>query len=107
MSRLAQLQAFLQETPDDPFLHYAIALEYLKLSDYDQALLIFEQLTKSNPTYVGTYYHLGKLYEQLQLPNDALNIYQKGIDIAQQLSDRHSLQELRGAQEMLLDELDD
>lgn len=105
MSRLAQLETFLQQSPNDPFLHYAIALEYLKIAEYPKALQIFEQLIINNSTYVGTYYHLGKLYEQLQRPDDALITYQNGMSIAQQLDDRHSLQELRGAHQMLQDEL--
>jgi tetratricopeptide (TPR) repeat protein len=107
MSRLVQLQAFLAESPNDPFLHYATALEYLKLNDYAQALGIFETLMTEHPSYVGTYYHLGKLYEQLQRPDDALKTYQKGMEIAEQLNDRHSNQELRGAYQMLQDELSD
>ncbi len=87
-------------------MHYTSALEYLKIANYSQALQIFEQLTQSNPTYVGTYYHLGKLYEQLERPQEALSAYETGINIAQQLNDRHSLQELRGAYQMLSDELE-
>lgn len=107
MSRLAQLQAFLQQTPNDPFLHYATALEHLKIEQYEQALQIFEQLIVNHPHYVGTYYHLGKLYEQLQRSDDAIAIYEKGMKIAEQLDDRHSNNELRGAYNMLKDELTD
>ena len=54
-TRLDQLNEFLKETPEDPFLKYAIAAEYLKLNDEQEARRRFEQLIDSNPDYVGTY----------------------------------------------------
>ncbi len=105
-SRLEQLKTFLKEQPNDPFLHYAMALEHLKLHEDEEALTIFTALTQTNPSYVGTYYHLGKLQEKLELYDDALDSYEKGITIAQQIADHHSLNELRGAFNMLNDELE-
>lgn len=107
MNRLSQLKAFLEENPNDPFLHYAMALEYLKQKDQNQALHIFIELTQNHPQYVGTYYHLGKLQEELQQYDEALDTYQKGMKIALAEKDRHAHQELQGAFNMLRDELED
>ena len=107
MNRLEQIQTFLTESPNDPFLIYAMALEYLKIHNYDKALDIFEQLTENHPMYVGTYYHLGKLQEKLEQYDEALETYQEGMKVAQKLADRHSLNELQGAYNMLNDELMD
>lgn len=107
MNRLEQLKAFLAETPNDPFLKYAMALEYLKMEEETKALEIFHYLAEHHSSYVGTYYHLGKLQEQLQQEEEALITYQKGMEIAQRLGDRHSLQELQGAYNLLHDELQD
>ena len=60
MSRLEQLQAFLKESPDDPFILFALAKEYEKQGDDDHTKQYFLQLTREHPKYVGTYYHLGK-----------------------------------------------
>ncbi len=104
--RLTQLQAFLQQNPTDPFLHYALALEYLKKEEYQFALEAFITLVGVSPTYVGTYYHLGKLYEKLNNFALALIAYSDGMEIAQQLNDSHSYNELRGAYQMLHDEIE-
>ena len=107
MSKLVQLEAFLAESPNDPFLHYAIALEHLKAGKEEEALRIFVSLTETHPSYVGTYYHLGKLQEQLQQLEAALVSYQKGMEVAEKLGDSHSLNELRGVYNMLNDEMMD
>ena len=105
--RLIQLQNFLTKSPNDPFLQYATALEYLKLLDYDSALAIFTSLVANYPNYVGTYYHLGKLHEKMEQFEQALHTYKQGMEVATRLADRHSHNELQGAWNLLTDELSD
>lgn len=93
--RLGQLKNFLAENPHDPFLKYALASEYLKLGHTDEAIRYFEQLVKDHPSYVGTYYHLGKLYEALNRNDDAISIYKKGMQAATDKRDMHALSELQ------------
>ncbi|MHB1179839.1 MAG: tetratricopeptide repeat protein, partial [Daejeonella sp.] len=78
--RLQKLLNFLRDEPHDPFLKYALATEYLNANDPDQALYYYEDLISNHPDYVGTYYHLGKLYEQLDRKSDAIETYKKGMD---------------------------
>src|SRR5690606_37983696 len=92
-----QLYEFLKESPQDPFLHYAVATELLKAGETEQALVGFEQLTSKYPDYVGTYYHLGKLYEQLGRPEDAIVTYEAGMNIALKVKNRHAHGELQRA----------
>ncbi len=95
--RLEQLQAFYEDDPDDPFTRFALAREHLKNGNTEQALAFFEELVETDPDYVGTYYHLGKLYEQLDRTDDALEIYERGIDIAREQKDQKNLSELQDA----------
>jgi len=95
--RLQQLTAFLQENPEDPFLKYAIATEYLKLGNTAEALRYYEDLKENHPAYVGTYYHLGKLYEVLDRKEEAIAVYEKGMEVANVKRDRHALSELKAA----------
>lgn len=107
--RLTQLYVFRDENPKDPFLHYAVATELLKLGRTEEALRGFEELIERFPAYIGTYYHLGKAYEGLGRSDDAIQIYEKGMLIARKAGDRHALSELQAAWHLAkgLDEDDD
>jgi tetratricopeptide (TPR) repeat protein len=94
-TRLEKLLQFLENEPQDPFLKYAIATEYVVLNEQQKALTYFEDLVLNHADYVGTYYHLGKLYEQLEQPANALKTYQQGIVVARAKNDRHALSELQ------------
>ena len=101
MSRIEQLQQFLEKSPNDPFLNHAMALEYVKLNDEQTARTYFEKNISNDPGYVGTYYHLGKLLERINDAPSALAIYAQGMQIAKAAGDQHAYNELQGAYEDL------
>lgn len=101
MNRIEKLREFLQTAPEDSFLQHALALEYIKGGDDINARLTFESLLNSNPSYVGSYYHLGKLLERNGETSIAISIYEKGMDEARKQGDHHALGELRSAYEEL------
>ena len=95
ISRLDKLLAFIQNEPEDEFLKYALATEYLRLNDTEKALAYYEDLIKNHPGYTGTYYHLGKLYEALNRKSDAISTYEKGMEITKAKRDNHAFSELQ------------
>lgn len=102
MDRIAQLLAFIQDTPDDPFLHYALTMEYVKSGDTEQSLSGFRNMLAKYPGYVGTYYHYAKFLEKQDKKNEAIEIYQQGIEVARKSRNMHALGELQGALNMLV-----
>lgn len=94
-TRLEKLLEFLKNEPNDEFLKYALATEYLRLNDTGNALEYYEDLVINHPDYVGTYYHLGKLYEALERKPDAISTYEKGMAVAQKKRDNHAFAELK------------
>jgi len=107
MNKIEELKKFLEKSPQDPFLHYALTMEYVKLKDYVTAKSSFERLINDFPDYVGTYYHFGKLLELLKNQDQALLIYEKGMAIARAKRNFHALNELQGAYNLALGETDD
>lgn len=95
--RLDALLQFYEDDPDDAFTQFALAQEYLKRGDTEQALAFFTRLVEQQPDYVGTYYHLGKLQEQLGRSEAAVATYQQGIRVAQGQRDFKNLSELQDA----------
>ena len=96
-TRLAKLLEFLSNEPNDTFILYALATEYNALSDKDNAFKYYLKLVNEHPDYVGTYYHLGKLYEKEGQKEEAISIYQKGMSIARSRRDMHAFSELQSA----------
>jgi tetratricopeptide (TPR) repeat protein len=96
-TRLAKLLEFLANEPNDAFILYALATEYNTLNDKENAFFYYLKLVEEHPNYVGTYYHLGKLYEKEGQKEEAIDIYQKGITAARTKRDMHALSELQGA----------
>lgn len=97
MDRIAALEAFLQDDPDDPFTRFALAQEHRKAGHPDRALSFFEDLVRDHPAYVGTYYHLGALYAEMDRPDDARQAYRAGIAQATTAGDYHARAELQSA----------
>jgi len=95
--RLESLRAFLLEDPDDPFIRFALGSELSNRGQFEDALAIFSDLVTDAPDYIGTYYHLGKLLEQMDHVNDAIEIYRTGIDRAGELREHHARAELQSA----------
>lgn len=104
MERIQKLQAFLASTPEDPFLKHALALEWVKTGNDEQARLLFEEILNKDPGYIGSYYHLAKLLERSGEHQLAIEWYRKGINVAKAAGDQHALGELKMACEDLEDE---
>ncbi|WP_375580922.1 tetratricopeptide repeat protein [Marivirga tractuosa] len=94
--RIAQLQKFREESPDDPFLIYALATEY-KEEAHKKAKELFDELLEKHENYIGTYYHAAALYAEFFDRDKADEIYQKGIATAQKNGEQHALRELQNA----------
>lgn len=93
--RLQKLLDFLSNEPNDPFLKYALATEYLNAKELDKAIGYYEDLLKNHSDYVGTYYHAGKLYEQINRKDDAIATYRKGMEVCRKAGDMHAFSELQ------------
>jgi len=105
--RLQKLLDFLAAEPNDEFLQYALATEYLRLNDIDNALAYYGKLISEHPNYFGTYYHLGKLYEKLGRKDEAISTYQKGMQVTREQRNNHAFSELQGAYNQLSGLYDD
>lgn len=101
MNRIEKLKEMLAADPEDSFLLHALGLEYSKLGEDETARDYFQRVLSANPNYVGTYYHLAKLLERTGDEQGAIQVYEKGMDVAKSAGDQHALGELRGAWEEL------
>ena len=99
MSRIEKLLEYIKQNGKDSFLQHALALEYIKIDRDEEARNVFNELLLREPTYVGSYYHLGKLLERAGNFEKAKKIYERGKQEAKKAGDMHSYNELMGAKE--------
>jgi Tfp pilus assembly protein PilF len=102
MERIKKLQEFLQSAPRDSFLKHALALEFVKLGDDVKARDLFMEILRDEPGYIGSYYHLAKLFERRGEQEDAIKTYEQGMQEAKKAGDQHSYNELQAAYEDLV-----
>ena len=93
--RLSKLISMHEEDPSDDFVQFALAQEYQKLGQIEKALSWYQNLKANNPGYVGLYYHLGGLLADKGEVDQAIEIYNQGIDVARNQNDQHALSELQ------------
>ena len=100
-SRVDTIRKMLEAEPGDPFLNYALALEFAKENKVAEAIQLIEEVLGRDEKYLGAYYQLGKFYEQVGDKAKAIEVYLKGMDVAKAQKNTKALNELRGALEMV------
>ena len=102
MDRIEKLKEFIKADPADSFVQHALALEYIKLGNDVDAQKLFEAILERDRGYVGSYYHLAKLFERNGNTDAAIKVYERGMEEAKKAGDNKALGELRGAYEELI-----
>lgn len=105
-SRLEMLEKFYVEDPNDPFNAYALAMEY-RNTDPTKAMKYFDELLEKHPSYLATYYQAAQLAFENANIDKAHKLYALGIELATHQQQHKTLKELRGALQLMLDELED
>jgi tetratricopeptide (TPR) repeat protein len=105
MTRRDKILEFIAENPDDPFNHYALAMED-KAGDPQGALERFKQIIIRFPEYLPSYYQAANLaWEEDQL-DQARDWFEIGIRLATKQNDGKALHELKAAYQNLCFEMD-
>lgn len=99
--RMAMLQEFLKENPNDSFARYGLALEYVKAGSVDTALQEFKTLLEMNPDYTAAYQMAGQTLASAGRTEEAIKMLSEGIACARRTGNNHAMSEM----EALLQEL--
>jgi tetratricopeptide (TPR) repeat protein len=95
--RIATLLSWVEESPDDAFSRYALAMEYKKHNQFEKAAEQFGELVTRKPSYCATYYHYGLLLHQLHRTDDAIGVLEKGLAETTKAGEQHANEELQDA----------
>jgi len=102
MKRIEIIAKMLTESPEDIFLNYALAMEYLSENNLEKTIETFENIKIKDPNYLPVYYQLAKCYESIQNNENAILNYEKGIEIAEKQNEKKTGLELKSALEELI-----
>lgn len=94
MPRREQLEAMLLEDPNDPFLHYALALELAKSADRPDGLKRLAEMNRTFPDHVPAYFRHGQLLAEDGETEAARSVLRQGIQAALRLGDTHAAAEM-------------
>ncbi len=96
-TRIEFLNETLKARPDEPFLHYALALELARSGRSEEAWTHFEILLNEHPQYLATYYQAGIWLARLGRIEQARRTLARGVEVARQQGNAHAVGELEVA----------
>jgi tetratricopeptide (TPR) repeat protein len=96
MNRREKLQEMLKASPQDPFLHYGLAMEDRRAGNLDGALAGLATAIACDPNYVAAYFHRGQILAEQQDVDGARQILRDGIAVARRVGDAHAAEEMTG-----------
>jgi tetratricopeptide (TPR) repeat protein len=99
--RIETLSQMLEKTPDDPFLLYALGMEYKKVGDLPVAVEYFDRTLSVDPEYCYAYHQKGLAYESAGDLAAAADAYRQGIATARKKGDAHAAEEIAAALELV------
>jgi tetratricopeptide (TPR) repeat protein len=99
--RLATLRTFAEQRPQDPFPHYALALELKGAGLAEDAWNVLQALIARHPDYIPSYAPAGELLTQLGRLDEARAVYGQGVQACARGNDAHTRGNLEAALEAL------
>lgn len=96
-TRIEALRSILQASPDNCFVRYGLAQEYVKAGDDPAALDEFVRILEIEASYQAAYYHAGKAYQRLGRLDEARAVFERGVEVSIVNGDLHARGELEAA----------
>jgi Flp pilus assembly protein TadD len=94
-TRRQKIEAMLAAEPDDPELHYMLAMEHASGGDDEGAVRCFRKLIDIAPAYAPAYHQGGRTLQRLGRSAEARELLQRGIPIALNKGDQHAAGEMQ------------
>jgi predicted Zn-dependent protease len=101
VARKEKLLAMLELDPDDPFLHYALAKEFLSAGDIETGTARLREVIARFSDYHAAHFQLAQTLSDQGATEDARRVTEQGILAARQAGDAHAVSEMTGFLEQL------
>ena len=92
---------FLKDNPDDPLVHFSLALLYLDENRLEAAIEALETTIQLQPDYMAAFWKLANAYEGMQETGKAVQTYEQTLQLAQQNDDSNMIEDVQERLEFL------
>ncbi len=89
-----RLEAMLAAGEDSALLRFSLGNAYID-SDPGRAGEHLQRAVEIDPTYSAAWKILGKALERAGKPEDAIGVYEQGIDVAERKGDKQAAREMQ------------
>jgi Tfp pilus assembly protein PilF len=100
-SRLEQFKEFVEMEPEDTFSRYALAMEYMAIEKYEEAVHHFTEVIRLDSGYSAAYFQAALASQRSGKVEDAKTFLRNGIETASRKGDWHARDEMTAALEQL------
>ncbi|MGE3808261.1 MAG: tetratricopeptide repeat protein [Gemmataceae bacterium] len=100
-TRKQRIEELLAENPDDPLLHYDLAMICVSDGDDEAAVARFHDLIGRAPKYVPAYQQCGQALLRLGKDEEARAVLTTGIATARSQGEQHPADEMQGMLESM------
>lgn len=94
MSVLDNLEKLLGGPRDNALLRYSLGNECLKLGEAQRAAEYYRSAIEKDATYSAAWKMLGKALAEAQRPQEALEAWRHGIEVAEARGDKQAAKEM-------------
>ena len=93
-SRREKIEAMLADEPDDVFLRYSLAMEWVKEGDDEKCVQQLSDLTRGDPPYVPAFFMAAQNLAKRSKIDEARGFLRDGIEEARRQGDSHAAGEM-------------
>ena len=95
MTRIHKIQQLLEKEPDDAFLNFGLAMEFIKEGNTESAIEAFDRVLTLDPSYSAAHYHKGNTLLGLGRLEEAKTVLEQGVAAAKAAGDSHTQGEMQ------------
>ena len=92
---IEKFEQMLAVGKDNTLLRFSLGNEYLKIADFEHAILHLKRALGHDPDYSAAWKLLGKAYTGAKRFQEAIDAYRKGIEVAEKKGDVQAVKEMR------------
>lgn len=93
--KIKELEALIKQNPKNALMHYTLGIEYLRAEEAEKAAEVLRKAIDLEPDYSAAYRELGKALTRLNSNREAIDIFNKGIAVAEEKGDIQTAKEMR------------